>query len=226
MSKGMITKRPLIAEIAVATAAVLVVAHILYRLRFIAFIDRYLSVIIAVLLLYVPIAVLWKRKREIDFIDRGWRTFVSSCGVFVLTALIVFPLFFACAHFWQLWVMGYRGFQLAPFPSLDKVVVYQLLVVALPEEFYFRGYVQSGMNMLFRRRWRVLGATLGWGWVVTALIFAVAHTIITYRWWHFAIFFPALVFGYLREKTGSITAPILFHALSNILMNWFSRSYF
>lgn len=219
------TKRSLIAEIAVATAAVLVIAHVLFRLRFVAFIDEYLSVIIAVFLLYVPIAVLWRRKREIDFIDRGWPAFFSSCGVFVLAALIVFPLFFVCAHFWQLWVMGYGAFHTAPFPSLDRVVLYQLFVVALPEEFYFRGYVQSGMNMLFGRRWRILGASLGWGWILTALVFAAAHTIIIYRWWHFAIFFPALVFGYLRERTGSITAPLLFHALSNILMNWFSRSY-
>ncbi|HPQ81946.1 MAG TPA: CPBP family glutamic-type intramembrane protease, partial [bacterium] len=42
---------------------------------------------------------------------------------------------------------------------------------------------------------------------------------------HFSIFFPALVFGYLRERTGSITAPALFHAASNILMDWIARSY-
>lgn len=165
------------------------------------------------------------RKREIDFLDRSIRSFVSSLVVFIISALIVFPAFFFFAHFWQIWVKGYTAIGLAPFPALDRVVLYQLLLVSLPEEFYFRGYVQSAMNMLFRPRWKVLGVRLGWGWIVTALVFAFAHSIIFYQWWHFAIFFPALVFGYLRERTGSVTAPTLFHALSNILMNWFSRCY-
>lgn len=219
------SKKSLIVEVAVATIIILIISHILYRLRFIPFVDEYLSVLVAIQLLYLPIAILWKLRREIDFLDRSAKMFLKSILIFLVAAAIVFPLFFMVAHLWQIHVIGFKGFHLASYPSMD-VILYQLLIVALPEEFYFRGYVQSAMTRVFPARWQFLVARLGWGWIITAAIFAVAHTFIIYRWWHFAIFFPALVFGYLREKTGSITAPILFHAASNILMNWFSRSYF
>ena len=114
---------------------------------------------------------------------------------------------------------------MASFPDIGRVIFYQLLLIALPEEFYFRGYVQPALNAIFRPRWNILGVQLGWSWILTAVIFAIAHSIITYQWWHFAIFFPGLVFGWLKERTGALTAPIFFHAAANIFMNWFARSY-
>jgi len=218
-------KRSLVAEIAIVTIAVLVVCHILYHLRFIPFINAYLSVIVAFVLLYAPIIVLWFRRRRVVFFETDLKHIGRSLMVTLVVSLIIFPAFLICAHFWQVWIMGYSKFRLASFPGVGRVIFYQLLLVALPEEFYFRGYVQPAFNAVFKPRWRIFGVHLGWSWVVTAVVFAVAHTIITYQWWHFAIFFPGLVFGWLKERTGAITSPILFHAVSNILMNWFARSY-
>ena len=98
-------------------------------------------------------------------------------------------------------------------------------MVALPEEFFFRGYFQSTLNRVWPTRWRFLGASFGPALPITALVFAVAHSVIALQWWHFSIVFPALLFGWLREKTGSITAPILWHGAANIFMVWFLRSY-
>ena len=219
------TKRSLITEIAVVTIAVLVVCHVLYYLRFISFINAYLSVIVAFILLYAPIIVLWLRRRRVVFFEYNLKQFVRSLKIFLVVSLIVFPAFFLCAHFWQTIVMGYSKFKLASFPGIGRVIFYQLLLIALPEEFYFRGYVQPAFNAVFKLRWNVFGVQLGWSWILTAAVFAVAHSIITYQWWHFAIFFPGLLFGWLKERTGALTAPILFHAAANILMNLFARSY-
>src|SRR3990167_7751116 len=112
------------------------------------------------------------------------------------------------------------------FVFFTEPLLLNLLVVALPEEFYFRGFLQSRFNQLWPAKWRLLGAELGWGWIVTAVIFAFAHSVLNLQWWHFSIFFPALLFGYLRERTNSLTAPILFHTFSNCFMNWFAKSYF
>jgi hypothetical protein len=122
-------------------------------------------------------------------------------------------------------IMGKHGFRVAAFPNIVNVTLFQLLLVAIPEEFFFRGYFQSTIDRVFTSRKRLLGVDVGWGFLITAVVFAIAHTIVAYQWWHFSIFFPALLFGYLRLKTGSITAPILFHTASNVLMDWFSRSY-
>ena len=218
-------KRSLIKEVAIVTIAVLVVCHVLYHLRSIPFINTYLSVIVAFILLYAPIIVLWFKRRRVIFFETDSRHFMRSLLMTLIVSLIVFPAFILFAHLWQILIIGYSKFRPAPFPGLTRVIFYQLLLVSLPEEFYFRGYVQPALNSVFRPRWKIFGVDLGWSWIVTAAVFAVAHTIITYQWWHFAIFFPGLVFGWLKEKTGAITSPILFHATSNILMNWFARSY-
>jgi membrane protease YdiL (CAAX protease family) len=40
-----------------------------------------------------------------------------------------------------------------------------------------------------------------------------------------AVFFPALLFGWLRARTRGIGAPVLFHALCNILASTLTRGY-
>lgn len=219
------SRRSIAVELAVVTAAVLLVARLLFMLRMSPVIGRAVSTLVAVTLLYAPVAVLWARRRPIDFLDRGWRAYGRSLAYFAVVALIVFPPFLLCAHGWQVWIAKMKWSQLAVYPGIVNAALFQLLLVALPEEFFFRGYFQSAMALIFPKPWRVLGANLGLGWIVTALVFAIAHTAVTFRWWHFSIFFPALLFGWLRERTGSITAPVLFHAASNILMDWFARCY-
>jgi membrane protease YdiL (CAAX protease family) len=217
--------RSLAWELAAVTAALLIVSHILFALRSVAWISKYISIIVAVLFLYVPIFVLWKKKRQVDFLDRSARSFFISILNFFIAAVIIFPPFLGLAHLWQVLIAGKHAFTAASYPGLLSMTTGQLLIIALPEEFFFRGYFQSTIDSIFRQRRRFLGADVGWGWVITAAVFAASHTIVSYQWWHFSIFFPALLFGYLRLRTGSITAPILFHAASNILMDWLTRSY-
>jgi len=218
-------KRPLIWELAIVTIALLVISRLLYVFRNIDWIGQWISIIVAILFLYVPVLVLWKRGRPIDFLDRDLKSVFRSIVVFLAAAIVIFPLFLLLAHLWQVVVMGKQGFRPAAFPNFLNITFYQLLLVSLPEEFYFRGYFQSTIDKVFLGRKRFLGVDIGMGWIVTAAVFAVAHTIVVYQWWHFSIFFPALLFGYLRARTGSVTAPILFHAASNVLMDWFARSY-
>lgn len=220
------TRKSLIAELAILTASLLIITRILFVARANLNIGSLLPVIVAILFLYSPIIVMWRRRRHIDFLDRNLKDYIFSVKALIIAVLIIFPPFLLAASVWQTVVLGSKGFHNAGFPNIWNAIAFQLCLVALPEEFYFRGYFQSAMNRLMRKKWRILGADLGYGWIVTAAVFAVAHSIVVYKWWHFSIFFPALLFGYLRERTGSITAPILFHATSNLMMDWFTRCYF
>jgi membrane protease YdiL (CAAX protease family) len=219
------SRRSLAVELAIATTALLIITHVLYIARGVEFIGSHLTYFVAYLLIGTPIIILWIRKRPLNFFSFGLKDVFKSISVFAVSALIIFPPFLAAAHFWQQIVMGKQFFSFAGFPDFGNALLIQLLIIALPEEFYFRGYFQSAMNAIFPKQKRFLGASLGWGWLITAFIFAIAHSIVTYQWWHIFIFFPALVFGYLRERTGLILAPTLFHAASNLLMNWFVRCY-
>jgi len=218
--------RSLVWELAIVTVACLAVIHVLYLLRGNAFIGSHISYFVAYILIGAPILVLWIRHRQLDFFTFGLKDFLRSLWIFFLTSVIIFPPFFLLAHLWQRYVWGAGGFHLVGYPDLVSAAIVQILVIALPEEFYFRGYFQSAMDTIFKKRWGIFGARMGWGWLVTAIIFAFAHTFITYKWWHFSIFFPALVFGWLRERTGLVIAPTLFHASSNLLMSWFMSCYY
>ena len=220
-----VTNRSLAIEVTATTVAVLVLTHVLYATRSHAFIGPKISYIVAYILMGTPMLVLWLRKRSIDFFSLSRRDVLRSLVVFGVAALVLFPPFLVGAHFWQRIVGGHAAFSAAGFPRFINIMLVQLVLVALPEEFFFRGYFQSAMNRIFVGRWNFLGARIGWGLLITAAVFAVAHTIVTFQWWHFSIFFPALVFGWLRERTGNIIAPTLFHAASNLLMDWFTRCY-
>jgi membrane protease YdiL (CAAX protease family) len=95
--------------------------------------------------------------------------------------------------------------------------------VGFGEEILYRGYMQSRLNETFGKPYRFFGVAFGWGVVITALLFGFSH-IGVLRWmlglstevtiaWGFAAFFVGLVFGFVREKSGSILAPALLHGL-------------
>jgi uncharacterized protein len=118
----------------------------------------------------------------------------------------------------------------APFrPSVDADFIDealgQLLVIALPEEAFFRGYLQRALDDAWPPRWRVLGADLGPGLVVGAAIFALGHLLTDMHPSRLAVFFPALVFGWLRARTGGIGASTFFHALCNVFASLLARGY-
>jgi membrane protease YdiL (CAAX protease family) len=102
---------------------------------------------------------------------------------------------------------------------------YHLFFVAIPEEMFYRGYVQSRLDEVWEPTREVFGARVGWGLVVTCVIFAAGHSLVIVQWWHFAIFFPSLVFGWLRTKSDGIMAGAFFHAFSNVLVAILDRTY-
>ncbi len=99
------------------------------------------------------------------------------------------------------------------FPTL---VAYQIFFVAIPEEFFYRGYLQTRLNEVHARRWSVVGAQLGVGALVANLLFAFGHSVVQVQWWHFATFFPGLLFAWAREKSGGVVPGALFHAFCNV----------
>lgn len=95
--------------------------------------------------------------------------------------------------------------------------------VAFGEEIIFRGYIQSRLNEVFERPYRFFGIEFGWGVIITAALFGLTHVGLTssliageinLHWaWGFWTFFGGLVYGLVREKSGSVLAPALLHGL-------------
>jgi len=98
----------------------------------------------------------------------------------------------------------------------------QLLVVALPEELFYRGWMQTtwagtraGAGPV--RGVRLLGADLPPGFLATQALFAAGH-LVSLQPWRLGTFFPGLLFGWLRQRTGGLAAPVVAHTLSNVFI--------
>jgi hypothetical protein len=154
--------------------------------------------------------------------DRLIRDSLRALGWAALFALVLFP------PFWLGWLWWYEP--RAPFASVlpaDVVdeVLGQLLVIALPEEAFYRGYLQRALDDRWAPRLKLFGAELGWGVLVSSLFFAAGHLLTQPQPGRLAVFFPALAFGWLRARTGGIGASLSLHALSNLFASYLAASY-
>ncbi len=100
--------------------------------------------------------------------------------------------------------------------TLVSDAIGQLALIALPEEAFYRGYLQTRLDEAWPARVRVLGAEVGPSLVATSAIFAVGHLLTIHDAGRLAVFFPSLLFGWLRARTGGVGASITFHAACNL----------
>jgi membrane protease YdiL (CAAX protease family) len=156
-------------------------------------------------------------------IRRALPSAMRELGVAVGIGAVVFPLY-AIGFYW--WSKPGGGFSLALPPSIASFILAQLIVVALPEEAFFRGYLQTALTDLTTKRHRVLGVELSLGaWVLQAVLFAAVHFLVEPHPARLAVFFPALLFGWTRAWRGGIGAALALHAMSNLYSEILARSW-
>ncbi len=101
-------------------------------------------------------------------------------------------------------------------PHLGYEILTQIFVIALPEEIFFRGFLQSALLKKIHpshKRPPWLSSAV----ILTNLIFALGHVASTMNPTRLLTFFPGMVFSYLVLRNKSLLAAILFHAACNIL---------
>lgn len=222
-------------------AATTAVAALLYRLPALG---PYFHTIIAALFLYLPAMVLWRQGRELDDYGLRARPLGHNLALVGLAVAVFFPPFglgfiawhkLACAtpllHPLALGpcIPGslFERFTLrAPLDPWWQAAAAELLVVALPEEFFFRGYLQGRLAEVWPARRHFLGAPVGAALLVSAALFALCHLAVQANPGTLAVFFPGLVFGWMRARTRSILAGTIFHALCNLYIETLHRSFF
>lgn len=148
---------------------------------------------------------------------------VSVAWLWALGAALLFlpPFWLGFLWWWHIDV----PFHVPRLGSLGGDFSGQLLVIALPEEAFYRGYLQSALDETWTPRLRVLGAQLGPGILVTSVLFALGHLCTEFNAARLAVFFPSLVFGFLRSRTRGVGAGLVFHALCNLFASYLGQSY-
>ena len=86
------------------------------------------------------------------------------------------------------------------------------------EEILFRGFIQEFVqDHLSSRRFGILTVAN----LVTSALFVIAHILLKgFAIWNLLVFFPSLVFGLFKDRTGRLTAPIALHAYYNLGFLW------
>lgn len=179
--------------------------------------------------LILVMAVFWRAEHDPGGYERygfgasvSWQTSLRAVAVESTWALaITLPLLFAYGEALRF------GFGLKnPFrepsaftPMNLSMWMAQLWLVGWPEELFFRGYLQSAIEHEQKDRHTItlLGARFSWvAWVAQAVIFALMHLLSEHQVYRLAVFFPGLLFGWMRAKRNGITASIVCHALCNV----------
>jgi len=127
-------------------------------------------------------------------------------------------LHYAFAHYY----LG-RAFHPTLAPNFFELALTHLVAIGLSEEFFFRGYLQTELNAVFGRPFRLFGASFGWGLIAAALLFGLCHLLggdVT----RMRVAFFGLFAGWLRERTDSIAVPAAYHGVANLLYDFMQRS--
>jgi uncharacterized protein len=204
------------------------------------------SALVSVLFLYVPLFVASRRGEDLrdygfrsDPVGRGLVTAGIAIAVIVPLFALGFYAFYeiachsswlshlapprVCGHYGGLEALHLPRFALsdATPPSPETLsaewCAVQLLVVGLPEELFFRGFLLHKLEQRFPPRRRLLGGGVGLALVLSAAAFAVIHLPKDGDPRALATFAPGLLFGWMRSATGSILASTITHGCSNIL---------
>jgi len=165
--------------------------------------------------LLMPAALITLCKRPYATYGLSWER-PGSVGFHAAVIAGVF-IPYACGHWlFARWCFG-ATFHLRVPESFWESILDQTLVIALPEEVFFRGYLQTQLDHVFGTPYRLLGAPIGAGMVLAAGLFAVCHVMYGGAV-RLIVFFPGLLYGWLRARTGTIAVPVFYHAASNLLM--------
>ncbi len=107
-------------------------------------------------------------------------------------------------------------------PDDLETIAFQWTMPGFDEELFYRGTLLLALNEAFRAKTNTLGAPIGYGGVLTSVVFGVTHAlsyetgVVDFDLMTFAMTgVPAMLLLWLRERTGSLLLPVIGHNIAN-----------
>lgn len=157
------------------------------------------SLLAAALFLYAPLPRYWRRGvpawARATEPGRSMSAFALLAGAGAVAFFLFVRLPLPPA------ISPYQG----TIPLTASMAVHQLLLVALPEEVFFRGYLYDAFEEAGREPI-----------LPVALLFAVGHVVIAPSPFRLLTFFPAVLLGWGRKRSRNVYVPMAVHWLYNL----------
>ena len=118
------------------------------------------------------------------------------------------------------------GFLSKKGPFDTKTLLYLAIMPGLNEELIYRGFLLGFLNKLFDRRFKILGTNLGWGAIISTIVFGLLHGFQLSGDYQFHFDFMAIVstgfygfiFVLIRERSGSLVFPVIAHGTEDFFI--------
>ncbi len=117
------------------------------------------------------------------------------------------------------------GYLIGGYSGGAENIAFQFTMPSIVEEIAYRGILLGLLNQVFPRNWKLGKAHIGWGVVITSILFGLLHGLRVDA--HFAITFNwppiiltgviGFILGWVRERTDSLVFPIILHILINTI---------
>ncbi len=200
-----------------------------------------------VALFFIAIIVLVQAGEAAPFVRQPWQSMLFETALALLAIFAVGGLVHAgvtlriSAQAWRACLiatglaavytavrslgLNYFGLGTPPPQMHTEMFLYLLTMPGIAEELAYRGVMQPWLNRVFGRPWRVFGAQIGWGWVLTGVVFWAMHAFRLDDAFQVSFYWPTLtmplvmgiIMGWMRERSGSIVPGILAHNLVNLV---------
>ncbi len=231
------------AAFAISTALVAVLGLIA---RGVGFVSANLGALVAIVFLYMTVLLANRRKEDLSAFGFSYGPKLRGILIAASYIAIVFPIFtFGFVMFYDMACtkgallaplappgicFGFKGWSHAHWTALGldtlELLFVQVVVIALPEELFFRGLIHELCERAMPPKRRVLGGGIGWALVLSSALFALGHLAVNLDARRLAVFFPGLAFGWMRSATGSILAGTMAHAASNLFIHILQKVFF
>lgn len=195
-------------------SSVLVLEYLLYKSQFINSIfdlnlnwsGKVVTTILALIIIY-----LLKRRGDFDFgitLKQNKGSLKAVLTVFLIIGILEMLIVY---------------FLYGSYDSSIEENLYQSSMPGISEEIIYRGLYLGLLNRIFMKRKMIFGASIGYAAIVTSIMFGMSHGISINENFQIDInhspmvipFAFGLIWVWMRERTGSLLVPILFHNFSN-----------
>ncbi|MBN2804093.1 MAG: CPBP family intramembrane metalloprotease [Deltaproteobacteria bacterium] len=219
------SKKSLLKEVAIAVTLLGFLIALVAKTAPLLGLESIVTAMAGIILIFIPVFILDRKGKPYKKYGLTFSSPLKDLPVVFTISLVTWtPIVIFIFIFPALWGLKNAFFSLDNFKASHNLLqssAVHLFIVAIPEEFFYRGYLLGRFDEIFTSRKKILGVETGPGLYISSLLFAIGHFIIIPEPSRLLVFFPSLVFGWLKYRQKDINSSVMYHGGSNIFMNIF-----